>query len=62
MQTGVAHIVSNPAAGPDGRVQGLIMPEDAKKGMTPPGVSPPGQSPPGQSPAVPKPKPGSARP
>lgn len=36
MQTGVAHIVSNPQAGPDGRVQGLIVPEDAKKGMTSP--------------------------
>ncbi len=55
MQTGVAHIVSNPQAGPDGRVQGLIVPEDAKKGMTPPGVAPPGKSPVA-------PKPGSARP
>jgi lipopolysaccharide export system protein LptA len=45
MQTGVAHIVSNPEAGPDGRVQGLIMPEDAKKGIALPNASPPAPKP-----------------
>jgi lipopolysaccharide export system protein LptA len=33
MRTGVAHLVSNPEGG---RVQGLIVPDDAKKGMVPP--------------------------
>jgi lipopolysaccharide export system protein LptA len=45
MRTGVAHLVSSPEGG---RVQGLIVPEDARKGMVPPAGS--------------APKPGGARP